>query len=335
MDLQLRRRLGTVAWMFGLLVALVVGTQRQGTVEGLGMGFAPPIHISALEAGLLQSIDVELHDQVDLGTVVARIDPSRLHAKKAVAEAKLLAVQEDQLLDAMTEARRFAQGLESSLLDAARVRTKLVEDRALLSSLEERAAIESDLQSRGASSEQRVADLERRMRVVQARISAGQQAVSVASTAASAARVRNEAAPQGNEWRIVAATRQVEELQERIERLNLMAGIKGQVTWIHANPGEVVQPGDPVVQITRLATSDVVAYLPISQVHSLAPGTRARVVRASGQVLRGELVSLGAGPMQMPAQLWHNSVAPEWGVPVRIALAGGEIGPDEPVTVQL
>ena len=62
---------------------------------------------------------------------------------------------------------------------------------------------------------------------------------------------------------------------------------------------------------------------------------RAWVVRSTGQVVPAALISVGSGPQPLPEQLWHNPAYPEWGVPVRIQLAKGEIGPGEQVVVRI
>ena len=89
------------------------------------------------------------------------------------------------------------------------------------------------------------------------------------------------------------------------------------------------------MEIRQRGTSEVVAWLPYAAANGLIAGSRAHVVRVSGEILKGNLLSVGSGPQQMPAQLWNNPAYPEWGLPVRIKLTGGEVGASEPVTVRL
>ena len=117
--------------------------------------------------------------------------------------------------------------------------------------------------------------------------------------------------------------------------MDLSAGIDGQVTAIHRSPGEVLRAGETVMEITRSGTSEVVAWIPATATPGLLAGQSAHVVRSTGQVLPAELVSVGGGPQPIPRQLWYNPAAPEWGIPVRLQVSGGQIGASEPVTVRL
>lgn len=333
MSLVWRRRVGGVLWGVGLLVALAWGGSRRGTVQGRGLGWAPPVHLAALEIGQLSSLDVELHDDVQAGQVVARLDPELLLREREVLSAELLASQEDQVNAVRLEARRFAQGLEGWMLDRASVATRLREDEALWSAMDEQLAIERDLLRSGATSTQNVLNLEREMRVVEARVTAGRDALGVASRATDAASARSAAAPGANQWQVVAVSRQLEAIDARIQRLALTSGIDGQVTAVYHAPGEVVRPGDPVVQIRRVSTDEVVAWLPASA--SVQPGRDARVVRANGEVLYGSLVSVGRGLQPLPAPLLDDPQRAEFGVPVRVRLQGGTLAPDEPVVLRL
>jgi multidrug resistance efflux pump len=137
-----------------------------------------------------------------------------------------------------------------------------------------------------------------------------------------------------NEWAVVAASRRLEQVEGRIARQALRAGLDGQVTWIHRNAGEVVPAGEPIVEIRPMATREVVAFLAPNEVRGLTAGDRASVRRATGQVVGGELVSVGSGPQLLPEGLWHLPQLPEYGVPVRLRL-DADVAPDEPVTVRL
>ena len=334
-SLWMRRRIGMALWVLGAVVALIWGTLRSVSYEARGMGFSPPVRVASLESGRLMALDVNLHDAVDSDTVVARMDPGPLAEEREVKSAEVLAMQEAQAAAAMNEARRFSEGVESLLLDQARMRSQYLGDLALAESLREQLDIEWGLRTEGASSNQQVRGIERQLEVVEARIVAGKQALAVADAAASEARSRKQTRPSSNEWQVVAAARALEAIENRIERMDLSAGIDGQVTAIHRSPGEVLRAGETVMEITRSGTSEVVAWIPTTATPGLLAGQSAHVVRSTGQVLPAELVSVGGGPQPIPRQLWYNPAAPEWGIPVRLQVSGGQIGASEPVTVRL
>jgi multidrug resistance efflux pump len=336
MDIRVRRAIGGGMWGVGLLVAVVWGSLQGAGVEGRGYGFAPAVEVAALETARVGSLTVELHELVEATDVVVRMDTSPLDEERDWASAQLLAVQQLSASEARNDARRFAEGVEDVLVDRARLATQLQEDRARMATLEERLSVELDLANSGASSEQAVEEWRRQIRVVEARVRAGSQALAVVSDAANAARERGEPVPvgEGEPWEVVAASRELDMIQGRIDRMSLRAGVQGQVTWIYRTEGEVVPAGEPILQVRRTGTRDVVAFVAPAEASGLEQGESATVRRATGEVLRGRLVSVGSGPNLMPEALWYNPTYPEYAVPVRIEL-DHEIGPDEPVTVRL
>ncbi len=334
MDTRLRRSFGVASWVIGLGVAVVWGALDDSGAEGVGYGFAPAVEVSALETARILELPVDLHDAVAPDQVVVRMDATPLLEEREIVGANLLAVQEEQATMAAGEARRFAEGVQDVMIDKVRISSQLQEDLALAETLQERLSLEQDLAQTGAASVQSVEEWRRQIRVVEARILANRQALAVASDAARSAEERNQAVPEGNRWHVVAATRALEQIDGRIARMELRAGVEGQVTWIYRSPGEVVPAGEPVLQVRRMGTREVVAFLEPSSVVGLEAGDSAAVQRASGQILRGRLVSVGSGPQPLPQQLWHNPAYPEYGVPVRLEL-DGEVAPDETVSVRL
>ncbi len=333
-DIRTRRTLGGAIWGVGLVMALAWGALDGAGAEGVGYGFSPPVNVAALETGLIRELPVKLHDTVTPEQVVVRMDPAPILEERQVAEAELLVVQEEVVMAAMSEARKFAEGVEDVLVDRARLMAGLQEDLALASTLQERLSLEEDLAASGASSSQAVEEWRRQLRVVEARISAGRMAVAAASNAADSAQARNEELAASNPWSVVAATRTLEALDGRLARLDLKAGIEGQVSWIYHNEGEVVVAGDPVIQVRQASTNEIVAFFEPKQVVGITAGDTATVRRSSGQVLNGKLVSVGAGPQPLPIHLWRLPTWPESGVPVGVEV-DSEVAPDEQVTVRI
>jgi multidrug resistance efflux pump len=335
MNVDVKRKIGQAAWVVGVLLAVVWGGLRSVSYEARGVGFAPPVNVASLEGGRLATLDVQLHDDVMVDTVVARLDTTPLEEEKLIISAQLLAVQSSQATDAASEARRFAEGLEEHQLDLARLEAVINEDAALQLSLREQAGILARLEQDGATSALEMRLMQRELDVVTARLDASRHAVAVARNAVGAARTRSDGLSGENEWSVVAAARALDQVEARISRMDLSAGIEGQVTAIYRSPGEVVAAGEVVMEIRQRGTSEVVAWLPYAAASGLVSGSRAHVVRVSGEILAGNLLSVGSGPQQLPVQLWNNPAYPEWGLPVRIKLTGGEVGAAEPVTVRL
>lgn len=329
-----RRRVGAVAWGIGLVTALGWTWVGAGGADGVGYGFAPPVEVAAAETARLLDLPVTLHQRVRAQDVVARLDASMLEAERERALARVPEAADERTRGALTEARQFAQGLDDRLADRASIAASIAEDEAELVTLRERLTEEQQLAAAGASSRRAVAEWEARIRVVEARLKANRAALALASSAASAARRRMETLPAEGYWAVHQVDVELRLLDLRIDEHELRAWVDGEVSWVYRRPGEVIRAGEPVVQIRPVSTREVVAYLPPARAQGLEPGARAAVRRATGQVVRGELVSVGAGPQEVPTALWTTPSWPEYGVPIRV-LVDTEIGPNEAVTVHL
>jgi multidrug resistance efflux pump len=325
MGLVGRRQIGIVVWFGLFFLAIAWSSLRSSSTEATGIGFAPPIEISALETGRLVSLDVALHDEVKIDDVLARLDAGPLREQREVLAAQMRAVEQTVASDVASDTRRAV----STQMKRAQIQSDIREDEALIVALRQDKRIAEDLASSGAGSTNDVRDIDNQISIAQARL-AGNRLASAGGLEA-----EDLDAPEENDWHVVAAARTLEMMDNRIDRMDILASIDGQITRIYHEPGEVVFGGDPVVQVTRTGTSEVLAYLPTPGAIGLDAGDAAWIVRSTGQVVRGALISVGSGPQALPEQLWHNPSYPEWGVPIRIKLAQGEIGPGEQVVVRI
>lgn len=322
-------------WCGGLGIALFLGGMRIAGVQAMGVGFAPPVQVAPIESGRLLALNVELHSRVSATDIVAQVDPVLVAAERNVASATLLATRDGLGIALATESRRFAESAEGSMLTRAQLSSSIREDEATLRTLHERLSIEQNLVGSGATAGLIADDVQWQIDVVEARLEASRGALYVANNAATNADTRNADAPGINEWEVVAAARAVELLDRRIELYDLTAGIDGHVTMIYAAPGSMVSEGLPILEVRKVSTKDVVAYVMTVDTFRLTPGEPAVVVRADGQRLDGRVVSVGGSSQMFPLSLWPYPQAPRFGVPVKIELTNGEIAPDEPVTVRM
>jgi len=335
MDIRVRRAIGGAVWVAGFGVAVVWGSLANYGAEGKGYGFSPPVLVSALETGKVERLPVGLHAQVGAEDVVVEFDTAPLVDEREWAAARLEAARELASYQRSDDERRFNEGVGGVLFDRARVSIQLQEDKAALNALQERLSVELDLAQSGASSGQAVEEWRRQIRVAEARVRAGQLALSEVSQAADVAQERGTPLPAADQsWEVAAVQRELTMIDGRIARMDLRAGIEGQVTWIYRVAGEVVPAGEPVLQVRALGTREVVAFFQPADVVGFEAGDRATIRRATGELLSGELISVGSGPQILPMHLWFNPEFPEYAVPVRLAV-DGDVGPDEPVTVRL
>ncbi len=121
----------------------------------------------------------------------------------------------------------------------------------------------------------------------------------------------------------------------------LRSPIEGQVTRIMATPGDFLQAGTLVVQVSPTRTDRVVAYLREDASHVDLVGSRVVVRRKSATAsrnedLEGEVVSLSAVINELPLRSTTTSANNQtWGREVVIVLKDGPIlMPGEAVTIR-
>jgi multidrug resistance efflux pump len=109
----------------------------------------------------------------------------------------------------------------------------------------------------------------------------------------------------------------MEELLARRKPLNLTTPFDGMVSLIQHWPGEAVQANEPILTITELKPTDIVAYAKNDQIPQIREGMVVEIVRNTepSQIARSQVISVGPAVEQMPIQLWLNPNIPEWGRP--------------------
>ncbi len=330
MGLVFRRRIGIFMWCFLLFVAVLWSNLRSTTLEATGIGFAPPVNISSLETGRLMALEVNLHDEVEADDLLASLDPTPLKEEREVLAAQMRAIEQLGQIDLATDSAK----VQNARLKLGQIKGEISTDRALIAALENDKRIAQGLEAKGVESRNRVLAISNDISIAKARLQGNLAALATASIEDPTLQPE-DLQPEDNDWQVTAAARTLAMMDARIKRMELNAEIGGQITMIFHEPGEVVFGGDPVVQITKTGTSEVLAYLPTPSAIGLDAGSAAWVVRGTGQVIKGALISVGSSPQPLPEQLWHSPAYPEWGVPVRIKLAKGEIGPGEHVVVRI
>ncbi len=335
MDLIVRRRMGYVTWIFGGALALVWAGLRTRGIEVRGIGFANPVMVSPCEPGRLAALPVPLLSDVTPDQVVAELDTTPLLEEQAALEAEANAIEVTSKNTASSLTRQFATGNEASLANIASIKTMLRSDQALAKALRERVERERAVSDAGGGPRMIADDLERELHVVDARVSAAREQLAIALRIAANTEARAGSTPGVNEFESEAARKRVEQVQGRIARSKLTAGITGQVAAVFAAPGDWVIPGVPIMQVNLKETHEILGYLPYDRIASVEAGEAVTVVRANGEVLYGKLASVGTGPVLKPQVLWYDPRAEEYGVPFRIQLDDGAVGPNEPVSVRL
>ena len=353
-----RRRAATAILGGGALVAALAGLafwlharSRESTDDAWIEGNI--VTIAARVGGTVREVLVEDQQVVPAGAVLMKIDPAdydvalrKAEAEAADATAAAAAARAAVAITAATSASQLAgatAGVAAARKDADAARAKLADAKAT----HERAA----------------ADLERyRQLVAKDEISRQQFDAAVAAEASASAAIANaeagaaaardrvaqaeaqlraaETAPHQNDAataRLQAAEAAAGKNDAAVEqaKLNLgyttvVAPVAGVVSRKTVQPGQVVQPGQPVMAVVSLEPVWVVANFKEGQLRSIRPGQEATVyVDAFARRYRGRVEAIGgatAGKFSMlPAEnASGNFVKVVQRLPVKIVLDPGQ-----------
>jgi HlyD family secretion protein len=292
----------------GLLLALLAactGTGAepddtyQGTIEleERVLGFEAP--------GRVQSIEVYRGQVVEAGAVLARLDPSleELAAAARAAEAAAAAAQADLVREGARD--------EDVRAIAARVRAAQAAENLVRRDLEREAA----LQGRGVTPTSVVKSLEGQLE----RAIAERQALEHQLRG-----LREGARPPelaGAEARARAAQIAHEIEQKRLERYVLRAHEPGTVLDVHAERGEVVATGTPVVTLADRTRPYADVFVPQADLGGIDVGDPAEVrVDAYAQTFRGHVERISPKTEFTPRFLFSERERPNLVVRVRVRI---------------
>jgi multidrug resistance efflux pump len=131
-----------------------------------------------------------------------------------------------------------------------------------------------------------------------------------------------DAAPSRLRAAIAVHKAKIDELQTQIDALELKAPADGTVIAIHVRPGQVVQPGEPILSIVAANSHHITVYVRQNQNIEPAIGMPVNLRRRLSQqpLVRSAVERIGPRLESVPTKLLRDPKIPEWGTPVRITL---------------
>lgn len=226
-----------------------------GTVD------ATDVSVSFRVPGTLRSRPVDEGSVVEAGDVLAELDTREARARLRQAQAAGQA--------AHARLKDLEQGYQPQEIAEAKAQVQLA--RATLTNLEDEARRSENLLQAGAVSRQR------RDKDVTAAAVAREQA------AAAAARLKllqggfREETIQVARAQVAEAQAAAEVARVALEDLQAKSTINGTVTRKHAEPGETVAAGRPVVTVTDVSRPWVRVYIPENQIGKVRIAASARI----------------------------------------------------------
>lgn len=355
-----------VVWLATIIAIVLLGGSLP--VRGRIPGIVDSAHgaVTAPVDGRVVSVLVMLHQEVEAGQVVARLDDKdvRLQISEATYElerlrADLLREEADRLqqskaasaehgLDAGVEQRRLVSAVESAQLGALTVRTQLEEARVRLQG----ATVELDrlttlaqqdmvgdtevvrMRTERDALQKRVAELQTLYEEHRSRVdTAHQRAREFAPTGIDALPVDTALAPL--RWALKAQEANLERIAAEAGRLDLRAPIRGRVTNLAVQAGEWTTSGTALATIVDATPRRILAYVPDAVRSQLAAQRAVRIHRADASFLGTTAIqSISPTVVPVPERLWSNPRVEEWAYEVVVAATGLEV-PGERVHLSL
>ncbi len=355
-----------VVWVVAIAAALGLAKRISHTGPMTGYAEDRTVTLVNLASGLVRDVRPRLHEEVQEGEIVARLDDTAdaLHLKTLEVDVKRLQSEVEAesaklAMDAAREdtserdlARRFMVDRESAHIQYLTQLLTDANDRALLNGAVFEFEIVRDLMDKKTASARELNRVRTDVDALRARIDENKATIARMKLAFDDAdrrwhnyekqkREPVDYSPVLTAARLAADVREREiaEVVHRIDEHVVRAPIRGQVTALYADAGDSVIAGGPLMAISPTLTSRVIAYLPESGVASVRIGERVRVLPVASATGRpryypGMVVSMADVVAEAPARYRRAPQWPLWGRAVVVLLdSGAGLMPGEAVTL--
>jgi HlyD family secretion protein len=273
--------------------------EYQGVVE---------LHERALSfevGGRVQELRVRRGERVEKGQVLAALDESLERPQREARAAEARAA------DAQLELLRAGARGEDVRAAEAQLRGALAAEETLRDSLERMRKLRAE----GTIPPAQLEEIEGQVRRAAAERQALQERVAALKAGARSQEVKAALA------RSSQAHAALDAADARLARFVLRAQLPGAVLDTHAEPGEVVLPGTPVVTLGETQRPYLDVFVPQAELGGLRAGTPASVrVDAEREAFRGAVEMVGRTVEFTPRYLFSEKERPNLVVRVRVEL---------------
>jgi HlyD family secretion protein len=265
----MKRRIGValaVVAVIAVVLVLIVGADGDGgPLEASGTVEATEADLGFNVPGRIASIGVREGDRVTAGEVLARLDAAELEARRQAASAQADAARAGLAeMEAGARSEEVAQGRA-----AVRAADRRVEDAR------RDLARARTLHEGGAISQEALEQAETRLALTEADLDQAREQLSILEKGPREERVAAQRAS------LASAEAAVREIDARLANATVTAPFAGLVTVRHREPGETVQPGQPVVTLMDPDDRWVQIYIPEDRIGTVSLGQPASITSDS------------------------------------------------------
>lgn len=273
--LRLPARL-TRALPLAFSLACAGGGPGSGVFDARGTVEVPEVDIGPLTAARVLTVRVDEGAQVRAGDTLALLTQTDLGATLAGQRARV-ANAEATLRELVAGAR--PQEIRRAEAEVAAAEAELVRTGQAL----ERAR---SLVTGNAIARQQYDDAVAAQRVAAERLTSLREALALARAGNRPERI------QAGRAEVAGARAALEQVEAHAADLVLTASVSGMVLGRHAEPGEVLGPGVPVLTLGETGRPYVRVFIPQSVVRDLAVGAEVSVIPEEGRLIRGRVAAI-------------------------------------------
>ena len=245
-----------LVWIGAAIAVLVLLPGGMHRVRFYGVAERTYEYISPLESGRLKSLLVDLGDAVHAGQLIGELDNETLASEMLMDQASLMKTRD--------KVHSIRYEVEILKLEQAKV-------AAELKALEGQWKRTEELREKNLILEQDVED-------IRPQIAATKEVLIHYPKLIAQLQERLEFAERDAELFNADELKALQETQCR-----LMARTAGVVAEVLHQPGDVVQTGDPVIRISNVSTSRIIAFMPEEKRMDISEGERCRIIASANR----------------------------------------------------
>lgn len=263
-----------LVWIGAALAVLVLLPGGLHRIRFYGVAERTYEYISPLENGRLKSLNVNLGDPVHAGLLIGELDNESLASEVLMDQASLMKTRDK---------------VQSIRCDIERLKLDQAQTEGELKTLEAQQARTEKLRSKNLILEQDAEDL-------LPKIEATRNVLAHFPQLMTQLEKRLELIEHDTERFNAKELQALQRSQCRLETQT--AGVVAEV--LH-QPGDVVETGDPIVRISTISTSRIIAFMPEEKRMDLTVGERCRIITsASRKIYYGIVKTVTADIRKLP-----------------------------------
>ncbi len=341
-----------LVWLAAVIAVVGLFSHRARRFEVLGVAQSRIYQVAATSPGRLKDIPVSLFNEVKQGQTVALVDtvldnekrPEGMKAQLATIQAEIghltaqlvstrdnfLADKSDRETNQLTNARRFAIDMENARLDILRLRALIETDRAMLEDLALEVKVAQYLVKKDAAAPYELQKANLQYNALAKKLEENEHLIEQAKNDLQESLRRRDEYAQHQPYypsvdsalnvirkAIKVQEQRMDELTVKYAALQLKAPFDGAVSQVLRQPGEAVLAGEPILTVTEVKPSEIIAYVSESQANLIQEGMKVELIKDSevAQIVTSYVKYVGPTIEQMPMRWWRNPNIPQWGRP--------------------